>query len=242
METCPEKGQSISASANTPRPKVTALICTLNEEGCLPYVLPRIPEWVDEVLLVDGHSTDNTVEVAKRLYPNVRILYQPGRGKGGALKHGFDNAKGDIIVTLDADGSTDPEEMTKFINPLLNGYDFAKGSRFALGFPQDKPWHRIVGNWIITISFNVLFIRRYTDLCSGYNAFWKSRVQEAVNPWTTDGFENEPFINARVAKRRLKVAEIGYIEGRRLNGEVKERSWRQGVKAIKSILRECFRG
>ena len=242
MEIGPEKAQSISASGDMPRPKITALICTLNEAECLPHVLPKIPEWVDEVLLVDGHSSDNTVEVAKRLHPNIRIIYQPRKGKGDALKYGFKHAKGDIIITLDADGATDPEEIPKFIKPLLNGYDFAKGSRFTPGFPQNKPWHRIVGNWIITITFNALFFRRYTDLCSGYNAFWKSKVQEVMNPWPTDGFENEPLIHARVRKRGLKVAEIGYKEWGRLKGESKELGWRPGFKAIKSIIRERFRG
>lgn len=112
------------------KPTVTALICTLNEEQNLPYTLPKIPDWVDEVLLVDGHSTDSTVEVARRLRAGVRVIYQQGKGKGDALKCGVEHARGDIIVTLDADGTTDPEEIPKFIEPLLNGYDFAKGSRF----------------------------------------------------------------------------------------------------------------
>jgi len=104
-------------------PKITALICALNEEENLLHVLPKIPGWVDEILLVDGHSTDRTVEVARQLNPDVKVLYQPGKGKGDALKCGIKHATGDIIVTLDADGSTDPEEMPKFIEPLLDGYD-----------------------------------------------------------------------------------------------------------------------
>lgn len=222
-------------------PSITVVICTLNEEENLPYVLPKIPQWVGEILLVDGHSTDNTVEVAKKLRPQIKVLYQPGKGKGDALRYGLKHATGDIIVTLDADGATDPEEMDGFIKPLLEGYDFAKGSRFALGLPKDKPRHRIMGNLIIIITFNILFFRRYTDLCSGYNAFWRNKLIDAMNPWPSDGFENEPFINARAAKRGLKVIEIGYIEQGRLSGEVKERSWRQGIKAIKSIVRERFR-
>ena len=97
---------------------ITALICALNEEKRLPSVLPRIPDCVDEVILVDGHSTDRTVEVARELCPGIRILYQPGRGKGDALRHGIEHARGDIIVTMDADGSTDPEEVPRFIEPF----------------------------------------------------------------------------------------------------------------------------
>src|SRR3989338_7264825 len=102
--------------------EISVIICTFNEEENLSFVLPKIPEWVDEVLLVDGNSCDNTVSVAKKLRPDIQILYQPGKGKGDALRYGFSKAKGDIIVTLDADGSTDPAEMDKFIEPLLNGY------------------------------------------------------------------------------------------------------------------------
>ena len=103
---------------------ITALICTLNEVESLPRVLPRIPNWVDEVLLVDGHSTDNTVALARELRPDVRVVTQPGRGKGDALKYGVRKARGDIVVTLDADGETDPEDMLRFVEPLLNEYDF----------------------------------------------------------------------------------------------------------------------
>jgi glycosyltransferase involved in cell wall biosynthesis len=219
--------------------KITVIICTLNEAENLPHVLPRIPDWVNEIILVDGHSTDNTVEVARRLRPDIKVLYQPGKGKGDALRYGIENATGDIIVTLDADGATPPEEMQKFIDPLLNGYDFAKGSRFALGSPKGKPRHRILGNWIITLTFDILFFRKYTDLCSCYNAFWKEKVKN-INLFSADGYENEPLINTRIRKEGLKVKEVGYREPARLSGEIKETSWRQGLKAIKSIFRERF--
>jgi glycosyltransferase involved in cell wall biosynthesis len=223
-------------------PRISVLICTMNEAANLPHVLPYIPDWVSEVVLVDGHSGDDTVATAQRLRPGVRCFYQPGRGKGDALRYGLAQATGDIVVTLDADGATDPEEMPRFVRPLLSGCDFVKGSRFALGVPEGKARHRILGNLVITATFNILFRRRYTDLCSGYNAFWREPVAGALSSWTEDGFENEPFINARVARRGLRVREVGYLERARLSGEVKERSWRQGVKAIKSILRERVRG
>ncbi|MBA7661602.1 Polyprenol monophosphomannose synthase [subsurface metagenome] len=222
-------------------PSITVLICTLNEEENLPHVLPQIPGWVDETLLVDGRSTDRTVEVARELKPDVKVLYQPAKGKGDALRYGIEHATGDIIVTLDADGATNPEEMSKFIEPLLSGYDFAKGSRFLNGFPHHKPWHRILGNWIITITFDVFFFRKYTDLCSGYNAFWRKAI-ERIDLWSPDGFQNEPFINTRLMKARLKVIEVPHSDERRLNGDVKELSWRQGFKAIKTIIRERFYG
>ena len=225
----------------TNKARITVLICALDEEQNLPHVLPKIPQWVDEVLLVDGHSTDNTVELAKRLRPKIRILYQPGKGKGDALRYGIKHASGDIVVTLDADGATNPEEMHKFIEPLLHGSEFAKGSRFLGRFPRKRPWYRILGNLLITVAFDVLFFKRYTDLCSGYNAFWKKAI-EGVNLWSPDGFENEPLFNCRAAKKRMKVIEVGHSDVGRLKGEVKELSWWQGFKAIKTIARERFCG
>src|SRR5437868_14684742 len=105
---------------------VSVVIPTLNEAENLPHVLPRIPDWVDEVLLVDGHSTDRTVEVARELRPDIRIMMQEGRGKGAALRTGFTAASGDLIVMLDADGSTDPAEIPAFVGALLAGADLAK--------------------------------------------------------------------------------------------------------------------
>jgi glycosyltransferase involved in cell wall biosynthesis len=220
-------------------PKITALICTLNEEQNLPHVLPRIPVWVSEVLVVDGHSTDQTVAVARQIRPDIRILKQPGQGKGDALRYGIELASGDIIVTLDADGSTDPVDLPGFINPLLNGYEFAKGSRFRQELPHNKPWHRLLGNWLIVLTFNILFLKKYTDLCAGYYSFWKKAIGRVALK-TNDGFEDEPLINTRVAKAGLRVIEVGYVDRGRIKGKTNAPSWRQGYKSIKTIIRERF--
>jgi len=222
-------------------PRITVLICAFNEEKSLPHVLPKIPTWVDEVLLVDGHSMDKTVEVARRLRPDIRVLYQPDRGKGDALRYGIKHASGDIVVTLDADGATDPKDMPKFIEPLLKGYDFAKGSRFTSSLPANKASHRIFGNLLIAAVFNIVYGGRYTDLCSGYNAFWK-RALERVNFESSDCFEDEPLLVARVKRAGLRIAEVGHRDLGRIYGEGKAPSWRQGLKAIKTIVRERILG
>ncbi len=221
------------------RPKITALICTLNEAENLPHVLPRIPNWVDEVLLVDGHSTDDTISVAQRLRPDIRILQQPGTGKGVAFRYGVEQAQGDIIVTLDADGETDPAEMSGFIQPLLQSYDFAKGSRFATGWRR-KPFHRILGNWLIVTVFNFLYGTKYTDLCSGYNAFRKSIVSQ-VNLWSDEGWNYEPLIISRAHKAGLLIVEIPQTMHGRLSGKSRLPNWRQGLTAIRTVTRERFR-
>lgn len=224
-----------------PYPKVSVVICTFNEEANLSHVLPKIPCWIDEILLIDGHSVDKTVDVAKALCPNVKVLLQPGSGKGDAMRYGFKHARGDVIVTIDADGSTDPEDIPKFIRPLLSGSDLAKGSRFSLRFPADKSTHRIFGNLLIATTFNLLYGCRYTDICSGYNAFWK-RILKQINFDSKDCFEDEPLLIARVKKAKLKIVEVGHIDYGRIHGVSKAPSWRQGFKAIKTLLRERIDG
>jgi len=219
-------------------PSVTALICTLNEAENLPHVLPRIPEWVSEVILVDGHSTDGTVEVAKKLRPDIKVLFQPGNGKGDALKHGIENATGDIIVTLDADGSTAPEEMHRFIEPLLGGCDYAKGSRFLNNRPK-MPLHRQFGNWVLATAANILFGTKYTDICSGYNAFWR-RSLEGIKLYS-DGFEMEQELNVKIKKAGLKVIEVPHQDKGRLGGKSKTQDINQGFKDLFTIIKERFR-
>jgi len=167
-------------------PKISALVCVKNEEVSLPHVLPKIPKWVDEVLLIDGHSIDDTVGFTRSQFPRVKILTQPGQGKGDAIKFGVKNATGDIIITLDADGATNPDEILNFINPLLNGYDFAKGSRFLHGRPNMSARRRF-GNWVLFTASNVFAGTKYTDICSGYNAFWKKAFQKLK--LHSDGFD-----------------------------------------------------
>src|SRR5919106_623141 len=156
------------------RPRVSVVIPALNEQDNLPHVLPRIPALVDEVVLVDGASTDNTVEVARRLRPDILVVNQVGSGKGAALRSGFAAASGEIIVTIDADGSTDPAEIPFFVHALLAGADVAKGSRFLHGGgTSDMPLHRRLGNGMFVQLVRRLYGGRYTDLCYGYNAFWR---------------------------------------------------------------------
>ncbi len=218
--------------------KITALICVLNEEKNLPYVLPKIPDWIDEVLLVDGHSVDKTIDVARSLRPGIRVLTQPGRGKGDALKYGFQNAKGDIIVTLDADGNTDPNDLPKFIDALLAGNDFAKGSRFLEGYPPKMPMHRRLGNWVLVTTSNVLFRTHYTDICSGYNGFWKKSFEKVK--LVNDGFEMEQEMNVKIRKAGLKIIEISCQDKGRLGGQSKVSTFKQGWKDLMIIIGERF--
>ena len=181
---------------------VSVIVPALNEAKNLQYVLPRIPDWVDEVVLVDGNSTDNTIEMARSLRPDIRIVQQQGRGKGAALRTGFAAATGEIIVMLDADGSTDPAEMPAFVGALLAGADFVKGSRFLQGGgTSDMSFHRKFGNWCFVIFSRLLFGGNYSDLCYGYNAFY-ARILSQID-LDGSGFEIETQMNLRVLTRRF---------------------------------------
>jgi glycosyltransferase involved in cell wall biosynthesis len=232
-----QKNQMNVVKKTDPRssPKVSVVICTLNEEANLSKVLRRIPSCVNEIVLVDGYSKDNTVPLAKTLLPSIRILYQPGKGKDDAMKHGFRNATGDIIVTLDADGSTDPTQIPEFVSRLQDGYDFSKGSRFLEVNPV-MPVHRIVGNRILTLFTNMLYGTRYTDVCCGYNAFWKECLKRIDLP--DNHFDYEPVLMAKISKAGLRVAEVQCRDRGRLSGNSKLPMPTQGLKAAIAVLRQ----
>lgn len=220
-------------------PKVSVVIPAWNEEENLQHVLPRVPQWVHEVLLVDGHSTDCTIEVARKLRPDIRIIQQKGKGKGDALRSGFAAATGEVVVMLDADGSTDPAEIPVFLDALMQGADFAKGSRFLKGGgTSDMPMHRRLGNWGFVFLVRTLFGAKYSDLCYGYNAFWV-HVLPAIN-LDSDGFEIETKMNVQVVREGFKVVEVPSFEAPRVSGEGRLRTFPDGWRVLKTIFREAY--
>jgi glycosyltransferase involved in cell wall biosynthesis len=219
---------------------VSVVIPALNEARNLPHVLTRLPEDIYEVIFVDGHSVDLTMEVARALYCDVRFVKQTGRGKGNALQSGFQACRGDIIVMLDADGSADGAEIPRFVDALCRGADFAKGSRFLEGGGSaDITRLRRLGNWGLNLLVNTLYGTRYTDLCYGYNAFW-AHCLPRINV-DCDGFEVETLINVRIAKAGLRVAEVPSYEGLRIHGASNLHAVRDGLRVLRTILSERFR-
>lgn len=218
-------------------PRVSVVIPVRNEASNLPSVLARLPTGLFEVILVDGHSEDNTVEVARRCRPDIRVVCQGGHGKGNALACGFAAARGDVIVTLDGDGSTRPEEIPRFVGALRKGADFAKGSRFAPGGGSaDITALRKAGNLALVFLVNVLFRTRYTDLCYGFNAFWTRCL--AKLEVDSDGFEVESLLNVKAARSGLKVTEVPSLECGRLNGLSNLRAWSDGMRVLRTVLSE----
>jgi glycosyltransferase involved in cell wall biosynthesis len=228
-----------AAISDATMPRVSVVIPALNEAENLPAVLATIPEDVFEIVLVDGASTDATIEVALRCRPDIRIVTQSSSGKGNALACGFAAARGEIIVMLDADGSTNGAEIPRFVKALQDGADLAKGSRFiGGGGSADITAFRRAGNSFLGSLVNLLFRTRYTDLCYGYNALWRRCLPRLS--LDCDGFEVETLLNIRAARTKLTVQEVPSYEERRLHGESHLHVVRDGFRILNLILRERF--
>ncbi|AWK08389.1 glycosyl transferase [Streptomyces spongiicola] len=218
-------------------PPVSVVIPAMNEAENLPHVFGTLPGWIHEVVLVDGNSTDATVDVARGLRPDVKVVKQVGKGKGDALISGFAACTGDIIVMVDADGSADGQEIVSYVSALVGGADFAKGSRFANGGGTDDMTPiRKLGNRILCGIVNAKFGARYTDLCYGYNAFWRHCLESITLDCT--GFEIETLMNIRVVKAGLRVQEVPSHEYLRIHGVSNLSAVRDGLRVLRVILKE----
>ena len=239
------------SARNRTNPTISVVIPARNEAANLPAVIARLPRNIFEVILVDGHSTDGTVEVARELLPDVRVFHQQGRGKGDALAMGFDAVRGDIIVMLDADGSADAAEIPRFVAALVAGADFVKGSRFAQGGgSSDITTARRIGNRALCALVNRTYGMVYTDLCYGYNAFWTDCLSLLQKAWPCSsvpptphapygsGFEIETMLNVRAAKAALTVWEVPSFERPRISGQSNLNAIRDGLRILRTIWQE----
>ena len=236
-----------------PSPTVSVVIPAFNEERNLPLVLEGLPD-VDEVIVVDGGSTDDTIAVAREVRPDAVIVRQTRRGKGNALACGFAVSRGDIVVTLNADGSTDPGELPRFVDALLSGAEVAHGSRFREGGGQlDGRRLDRLGNRMFSQVVNVFFGTRFTDLGYGYNAYWRTLLPSLDLPspevaglrrnerlWG-DGPEIEPLINIRMAAQGLRVVEVASVGYPPIHGARERHALRGAQRAVRAATAEYIR-
>lgn len=239
-------------------PRVSVVVPTLNEADNVRLVLPRLPEQpgVVEVVLVDGGSTDGTVKAAREALPEhlLKTVQQVRKGKGNALAAGFAHVTGDVVVMFDADGSADPDEIPRFVEALVAGADFAKGSRFCEGGGSDDiTGVRRLGNKGLNATVNLTFGTSFTDLCYGYNAFWVDQLPtlDLPDPFTPgpadgrmlwgDGFEIETVINCRFAVAGAVITEVPSVELERIYGDSNLHAIPDGMRVLRTVRREKAR-
>jgi len=222
------------------RPTVSVMIPTLNEARNIPYVLNTVPGWVDEVIIVDGRSSDDTLRIAKVLRPDVRIIYEMKPGKGAAMKAGFEAASGDFIIALDADGSMDGAQIGAFRDALEAGADYVKGTRFGPGGGSaDITKFRRFGDGGICLLIRLLFGGRYTDATYGYIGVRAESVEKIGID--SDGFEVETLIGIRAHRAGLRTTEVPCFETSRIHGTSNLRALRDGIRIFAVIVKERFR-
>jgi Glycosyl transferase family 2 len=236
-----QEGKRESSLRAAAAPSVSVIIPTLNEVGSLDWVLANLPEWVSEVVLVDGLSTDRTEALARRLRPDITVVHQHQRGKGAALRAGFAAATGDILVMIDADGSTDPREMGRFVEALKDGADFVKGSRhMGGGGSADFTRLRSAGNRSFVLMANLLYGSEFTDLCYGYCAFWRRHLDKLG--LTADGFEIETQLVLGAVKAGLEIREVPSFELERRAGTSNLNAARDGMRVLRTMVGHDVRG
>jgi len=217
-------------------PKVSIVIPTLNEEANVGIVLCQLPE-VHEIIIVDGHSKDDTVKIAKKF--KTKIIYEDKPGKGLALIKGMKAATGDIIIMMDADCSHRVSEFGLLIEGIKSGYDVCMGSRFIQGGgTADMPFYRKIGNKMFVLMVNIFWGMNYSDLCYGYRSLRRDVIDKLDLKSTGFGIETE--ISIKCAKRKLKVLEIPSYEKLRESGDGKLRTFSDGWKILKTIVYELF--
>ncbi len=221
------------------RKLISIVIPTLNEEENIKELLNEVKKELRkynyryEIIVVDGHSKDNTVKIARKL--GAKILYD-SVGKGSALRKGMKHAKGDIVVSMDADLSNKPNELRLLIAGIETGYDICMGSRFLTGGgTEDMPLIRKIGNKLFILLVNFIFKTHYTDLCYGYRSFTKDALRKLNLKEDKFGIETE--ISIKAAKLGLKVLEVPSLEKRRKAGEAKLRTFRDGYVILKTIFK-----
>ena len=218
---------------------VSIVIPTLNEEENISFLLNEIKkkDFVDEIIIVDGYSTDKTVEIAKKY--GSKIIYDD-RGKGSALRKGLAEAQNEIIICMDADNSMISDELHLLTGGIMAGYDICMGSRFIQGGgTDDMSFTRKIGNKFFVSMVNNLYHMKYSDLCYGYRSFKKSAIGK-LN-LKQEGFGIETEISIKAAKKKLKVLEVPSYEKTRKYGNGKLRTFSDGLNILRTIFSELFK-
>jgi len=217
--------------------KTTLVVTVLNEIEGMKRILPHVQkEWVDEILVLDGGSTDGSLEYAESLgFPTFR---QKSKGLGNAYWEALEISTGDVIIPFSPDGNSVPERIPELVQKMREGYAMAVASRYLDGAKsEDDNFISAFGNWMFTRIINLLFGGHYTDVLVMFRA-WRREIVESLRDTPVGGFETR--LSIECAKRKLKVAEIPGDEPKRIGGRTKRSILICGLVILRVILKEFF--
>ncbi|MBX5495572.1 MAG: glycosyltransferase family 2 protein [Bryobacteraceae bacterium] len=217
--------------------RITVIIPCLNEEQGIEQVLRRMPDFVDETIVVDNGSTDRTSEVARSF--GAIVIREEVRGYGRSYKKGFSYATGDIIVTLDGDHSYPPDAISYLLEAFLHlEVDFLNASRFPVRDPKAMSLKHKIGNLILSLAMSILFFRWVRDSQSGMWVFRRSILKDMQLESDSMAFSEEIKIEALLSPN-VRFAEISILYSSRL-GEIKLNPWRDGINNLLFLLKKRF--
>jgi len=217
--------------------RITVIIPCLNEEQGIERVLLAMPDFVDEKIVVDNASTDRTSEVARRL--GATVIHEGVRGYGRAYKRGFNEATGDLIVTLDGDQSYPVDALSYLLEAFLHlDVDFLNASRFPVRDKQAMSFKHKIGNLVLSLALSVLFFRWVRDSQSGMWVFRRSILKSMKLESDSMAFSEEIKIEA-LRDSRIRFGEISIMYSSRL-GEIKLNPWRDGIHNLMFLVKKRF--